>query len=288
MTCVKHLVLVCFLLSIAIAHAASDEEIASDIVTCAAIAEHLSQSAPAQQQLQYSQRFMIFITSAIALTSSDYVNSRRLEALHGFKSALAFGDASSVRSMITSALGKCTDHMTANKARIAERQKELGLASDAPIQNVGKFVLPIPNQGWQISFATPPLIKLRENDTPTQYMYHANSARFNLSFFVETPRCANATTNEDAYKCYQAMRDPSKESLKRQEETRQSHASYYRSSYKYSETVQGRSFEQLHINYYFVFQGKWMDLHISMVNPTKEDLDFLSEFEKSLRYEKTN
>lgn len=52
--------------------------------------------------------------------------------------------------------------------------------------------------------------------------------------------------------------------------------------------MQGRPFEQLHINYYFIFQGKWMDLHVSMVNPTPEDLAFLATLEKSLRYEKTN
>jgi hypothetical protein len=38
------------------------------------------------------------------------------------------------------------------------------------------------------------------------------------------------------------------------------------------------------INYYFAFRGKWIDVHVSVIQPTPADAAILDAFEASLDY----
>jgi hypothetical protein len=283
------LAILCLALFSASAYAATDEEIASDFIMCAVIADQMLQIAQQpQQKMFFSQQSVLYSASATALTSPAYVDEQKTDSQLKFRAAMNSGNGNILQGMIASTLEKCGTHMKADGARIAEKRKAKGLAADSPLINIGKFVLPVPKQGWQLTFDAPPLNKMRENDAPDQYSYAGGYGRFNMSFFVEPPRCPNGSTHEDVYKCFQGMRDLSKEPFKRQDETAQNFPAFYRASYRIVQDVEGNRFEQLHINYYFIFQSKWMDLHVSMVKPTPEDMAFLAAFEKSLRYEKTN
>ncbi|MFI5305350.1 MAG: hypothetical protein ACHQYP_11225 [Nitrospiria bacterium] len=47
---------------------------------------------------------------------------------------------------------------------------------------------------------------------------------------------------------------------------------------------QGRRIRQKNINYYFVYKYRWVDLHISVVDPKNEDENIFTTFDKSLTY----
>ena len=48
--------------------------------------------------------------------------------------------------------------------------------------------------------------------------------------------------------------------------------------------VQGQPIRQRHVHYYFAFRGKWVDVHISIIVPSKEDEEIFAAFDRSLRY----
>jgi len=47
---------------------------------------------------------------------------------------------------------------------------------------------------------------------------------------------------------------------------------------------QGRTFRHRNVHYYIAFRGKWIDVHISIIEPTAEDEQVFRTFDKSLRY----
>jgi hypothetical protein len=61
--------------------------------------------------------------------------------------------------------------------------------------------VPIPNEGWTLSFDAPPLTRNQDSKTADGYAYRANAGRFNLSFFVETP-AAYSAKHKDVYEYY--------------------------------------------------------------------------------------
>jgi hypothetical protein len=59
----------------------------------------------------------------------------------------------------------------------------------------------IPDEGWRISFDSPPLSKKQEFRKGSEYMFRATSGRFNISIFVEKPR-GEGKTHKDCYDFY--------------------------------------------------------------------------------------
>lgn len=144
----------------------------------------------------------------------------------------------------------------------------------------------IPGQQWQISFDAPALTKQEEADHPEQYKYFGNAGRFNLSMFVESPGCNGGTTHEAFYECLwpQASRNPMivKESV-----TKACKKDYCKVTYNVEAPWKGRLIKQHNINFLIAYNGKWTDLHVSVIEPTDADLKLLDAFEQSLRYRKT-
>ena len=142
----------------------------------------------------------------------------------------------------------------------------------------------IPKEDWAISFDSPPLSKKQDSKKPGEYSFSANSGRFNISLFVEKPRDAG-TSNQDVYHYYwpRASQNPmiAKETVTNSETDR-----YVRVQYDIVTSVGGKSFRQRNVNYYFAFQGKWVDVHISVGEPTTSDDQVFSSFDTSLRYGK--
>lgn len=142
--------------------------------------------------------------------------------------------------------------------------------------------LPIPGEVWQISFDSPPLSQHAEARKEGVYAFRANSGRFNISLFVERPAGPGMTHN-DPYKFYwsKASQNPRilKESI-----TSTETAAYVRVQYDVVAEIGGKRFKQKNINYYSAFRGKWIDVHISIVEPTKDDESTVAAFDKSLRY----
>jgi hypothetical protein len=149
-------------------------------------------------------------------------------------------------------------------------------AGAAPVQ------VEIPKEGWSIAFDSPSLSKQQESRGDGEYAFRANSGRFNISLFVEKPGGAGRT-HRDCYEFYwsQARRNPmiAQDSVQSAETPK-----YVRVQYDIVTEFQGQAIRQRHVHYYFVYREKWVDVHISIIVPTKEDEETFSAFDRSLRY----
>ncbi len=140
--------------------------------------------------------------------------------------------------------------------------------------------IPIPKQDWSISIEAPTFSRKQGQQDGPNYVYRANSDRFNLSIFVE-PR-AKTGGSKECYEFYwpQASRNPliSKPTVKTSNTDK-----FYRVE---SDVVAGPKATQKNVNYYFMFDGKWVDVHISIMIPTKKDDAVIASFDKGLKYGK--
>ncbi len=141
----------------------------------------------------------------------------------------------------------------------------------------------IPDQNWKISFDAPVLRKMKESNSPNQYMYFGNANLFNLSLYVETPTCAGGNTHEDFFKCYWP-KTSKLAMIKQASVTTSCSEKYCKIAYDAEVTIQGNAIRQRSMNFLFAYRGKWVDVHVSVINPTEEDLALLKKFEASLSY----
>ena len=51
---------------------------------------------------------------------------------------------------------------------------------------------------------------------------------------------------------------------------------------KFGETT----FKQSNVNYFFLHENRWVDVHFSIMEPTKDDAKVIEAFGKSLQYKK--
>lgn len=143
--------------------------------------------------------------------------------------------------------------------------------------------IPIPGAGWEIRFESPKLSAPEESGKAPVYTFRANADRFNISLFVEPPQGAGST-HEACYQHYWRKASRNSDIIEKSV-TLSPGKKYYRVQYDCN--VAGMGLRMRHVNYYFVFQGKWVDVHISIIAPTKADAKILAAFDQSLTYERT-
>jgi hypothetical protein len=140
----------------------------------------------------------------------------------------------------------------------------------------------IPNEGWFITFDSPPLSQKQESSIEKGYAFRAKSGRFNISLYVEKPQFHGAT-NKDCFDFYwpKASQDPSipNNTIKVLETSK-----YVRGQYDIVMEYQGKTIRHRNVNYYFVFNDKWVDVHISIIAPTEKDAEIFAVFDRSLSY----
>jgi len=140
----------------------------------------------------------------------------------------------------------------------------------------------IPKEGWSIAFDSPSLARQQESRGDGEYAFKASSGRFNISLFVEKPG-GTGKSHRDCYEFYwsQAKRNPmiAQDSVQSAETPK-----YVRVQYDIVTQFQGQPIRQRHVHYYFVYREKWIDVHISIIVPTKEDDEIFAAFDRSLRY----
>jgi hypothetical protein len=141
--------------------------------------------------------------------------------------------------------------------------------------------LDIPDTDWSVSFDAPPLLKKQEKRNGSDYVFQANSGLFNLSIFVEEPKTQGAT-HKDCYEYYwpKASRNRliAKDSVSVKETD-----DYVRVQYDIVAQYQGKPLRQRNVNYFIFHGSKWVDVHISIVNPTLADAQIFTAFDQSLR-----
>jgi hypothetical protein len=145
------------------------------------------------------------------------------------------------------------------------------------------FALPISKLGWTIKMDAPAFTEKKSEEIEGDFVFRATSERFNISIFVEPGKIGG---NKECYQYYWplASKNPriSKPTI-----TASNTDKFYRVAYDIElKGPAGSAVTQKNVNYYFAYEGKWVDVHISIINPTKEDDVVIATFDKELSYGK--
>jgi len=134
----------------------------------------------------------------------------------------------------------------------------------------------VPNQDWAITMMNPGLKTLEQHVNGDLFTVRGlpGTNGFNLSLFVE-PAAGDGTNHTDAFNYYWSQM--ANGSLM------DTNSIWIRKKEKFvivGYTVQG----QPNVNYYFAFQGRWVDVHISKWPFEAADERLFTEFEEHLAY----
>ncbi|HSI63095.1 MAG TPA: hypothetical protein VLE43_08245, partial [Candidatus Saccharimonadia bacterium] len=131
--------------------------------------------------------------------------------------------------------------------------------------SAAEIKIPLVGLGWQIAFEGPTLKKYALDYPSGSVQFRANSGRFNVSVFVEPPPAsAKAGTHAACRDFYwpQAKRNPIivADTIKQI-----SHSNCEAVTYRSKGEIQGTPFVQDSVNCFFVHEGKWVDVHASII-----------------------
>lgn len=145
-----------------------------------------------------------------------------------------------------------------------------------------EIVIPVISQGWQISFEGPTLMKESPSYEGGGFQYKANAGRFNISVFVEKP-AKPMGSNQDCYSHYwpMASRNPM---IVAPSVKHTSSKTFERVQYTATGEFQGAKFTQANVNYFFAYKGKWMDVHVSVIEPNDGDAQLLQQLDNTFAY----
>lgn len=144
--------------------------------------------------------------------------------------------------------------------------------------SASEIKIPLVGLGWQVAFEGPVLMRSSVEYSDGSFKFTGNSGRFNATMFVEPPpkeAPAGAHTHSTCRDFFwpQAKRNPAilPDSVKQT-----THPQCEAVTYRAKGVFQKTPYVQDHINCYFVYEGKWVDLHVSIIEPTAEDTKSLS------------
>ena len=145
------------------------------------------------------------------------------------------------------------------------------------------WIIPVVGKGWQITFDGP--VPAMESTQPNEQglVYRANAGRFNVSVFVEAP--AEGGGDSKACRDYywaKGSRNPiiQKDSVK-QWSAPACECVEYQSA---GEIKGGGKFRQASIHCFFAHEGRWVDVHASVMTPTEADQTLLKNLAQSLAH----
>lgn len=150
------------------------------------------------------------------------------------------------------------------------------------LRGAEKTAIQVPREGWEITFESPPLAKKQESRGDEGYTFRGTSGRFAISFFVESPQ-GDGTTHKDSYNYYWHRASQNALIVKDSVVTSET-PNYVRVQYIMVVEIVGRAYRQMHVNYYFAFRGKWVDVHISVPEAIQEDKEVLEVFDRTFSY----
>ncbi len=146
------------------------------------------------------------------------------------------------------------------------------------------FVVAVPGQAWSIRFDTPPLTSFDGQSNGKEFQFDgAEAGGFNVSIFVEQPK-GTEQTNEACFNYYWSL-------AKKNAKIDQASARFEKSGrfVKVSYQVAGGEGEKVqksyNVNYYFVYKGRWVDVHVSKVVGGENDAQVFAAFERGLSYQ---
>jgi hypothetical protein len=155
--------------------------------------------------------------------------------------------------------------MTANRLALA-----LALLCCAQSALAGELRIPVPGEGWTLKLDAPSMSEVpaaREG-----HVYTGNAGKLNLSLHVSKPLCDGGDSNENVYKCFGAKMQGIPYIINGSIRANEA-ANGIRVSYLMEVPSGDRKVRAFNLNYLFVKNGKWADLHLSVVQPIKEDIE---------------
>jgi hypothetical protein len=148
------------------------------------------------------------------------------------------------------------------------------------------FVVTIPGGGWQINLNAPPLEEFAGQTTGKNFAFQAaGKGGFNVSAYVETPQ-SDRQGHEACYEHYWplAKRNPliDQASVKVVKSK-----NFVKVAYIINPPGNANGKENRHVNYYFAYQGRWVDVHASQSPPRDDEGKLFDAFERGLSYAQT-
>ena len=141
----------------------------------------------------------------------------------------------------------------------------------------------IPDQGWTLSFDSPSLEHFSGDAKGKDFVFNAaDEGGFSLSIYVEEPK--NAKTGHEACFDYYwplAKRNPL---IDAKSATIEKSDHFVKVSYNVTVSDGGEKTTVRNVNYYFAFQGRWVDVHVSRYLSGDDDAKLFDTFERSLTY----
>lgn len=163
----------------------------------------------------------------------------------------------------------------------------LVLLSGSAFSEVTSLDLP---EKARITFDAPKMSKQKESHENGRYQYVASSVgeadqRFNLSVYVEpVDWCRFGKSLEQVARCFVEQLD-SYPGIIKEADTPSCEKKRCDVFYILSSKAGDRIVRQLNLNSLFVYGGKWVDVHLSVLNPVPEDAQRLAKFAASLKFE---
>ena len=183
--------------------------------------------------------------------------------------------------LIFTILGNAKDDVVAREALAALARATVDPVPSAATSALETARIEVPDEGWSLSFQAPGLTQQKQATGKGGFQWMANATPFVISFFAETP--AGGPTHQACFDHYWALssRNPT---LDKSSISISRTPTYHRVQYDCRGTYQGRPYLQRNVNYFFAFRGRWMDLHVSVLNPTGEGDGIFEGFDRSLNY----
>ena len=167
------------------------------------------------------------------------------------------------------------DHLAAQETQVDQEAQARTPTQSAPTNEY--VIIPIPNQGWKVSFINLGFSNWdKKMDNNNQFVVHGlpGPNGFNLVLFVNAP--ANGLPgNDPVYKYFwsnmarDSLIDAQSVKLERKDKF-----------IKVFYSAQG----QPNVNYFFAYQGSWVDLHLAKPSFEPGDDKLFAEFDNNLSY----
>lgn len=172
-----------------------------------------------------------------------------------------------------------------NLLRVAANFLAISFLSASSIAWGEEQTIRVPGEGWRIRFDAP---KLSPGPAPApgerRRVFYGSAGLFQLTFFVEPPRCVGPDTDENIYACFlpNLLKNPYIVSDSIRANTVPNGVQVMAFSRVQTERGTGTNFS-MHL--LFAQHGKWADVHASFASPTKDDVRALAAIMSSIKIE---
>jgi hypothetical protein len=143
--------------------------------------------------------------------------------------------------------------------------------------------IPVPAEGWALKLAGPAFKKADVANVTEGRVYVGTSGKFNVSLHVTPPMCEGGDAPDNIYRCF-GERMQSVPYIIGSTIRAQKMADGVQVMYMMDAPAGEWKKRVFNINVVFARKGKWGDLHISVVEPEKADLEQALNMAKSLSF----